>query len=73
MSKVITIPIPADMAVSVKFAAFNIVDVHYKTVNGVAVPASILIPKDIRPGKHPLLVRWHGGCLITGHRMFPEW
>jgi cephalosporin-C deacetylase-like acetyl esterase len=66
-------PIPADMAISAKFAAFNIVDVNYKTVNGVAIPASILIPKDIKPGKHPLLVRWHGGCLITGHRMFPEW
>lgn len=65
--------IPADMAVSPKFAAFNLVDFNYKEVNGTAVPASILIPKDIKPGAHPVLVRWHGGCLITGHRFFPEW
>ena len=65
--------IPADMAVSSRFSDFNVVDVNYKEVNGTLIPASILIPKDIKPGKHPILVRWHGGCLITGHRMYPEW
>ena len=64
---------PADMAVSSKFRAFNLVDVDYKEVNGTGVPASILIPKDIKSGKHPVLVRWHGGCFITGHRFYPEW
>lgn len=65
--------IPADMAVAAKFNAFNVIDVNYKEVNGVKIPASILVPKDIKSGAHPLLVRWHGGCLITGHRMFPDW
>jgi cephalosporin-C deacetylase-like acetyl esterase len=66
-------PIPADMAVAAKFSAFNVVDVNYKEVNGVGIPASILVPKEARTGVHPVLVRWHGGCFITGHRMFPDW
>ena len=68
-----THPIPADMAVAAKFSAFNVIDANYKEVNGVGIPASILVPKDAGTGVHPLLVRWHGGCLITGHRMFPDW
>ena len=66
-------PIPADMAVAPKFSAFNVTDVNYKEVNGVGIAASILTPKDARSGTHPVLVRWHGGCFITGHRMFPDW
>ena len=66
-------PIPADMAVASKFSAFNVTDVNYKEVNGVGIAASILTPKDARLGAHPVLVRWHGGCFITGHRMFPDW
>jgi cephalosporin-C deacetylase-like acetyl esterase len=66
-------PIPADAAVSLKYAAFDLVDVNYKEAKGVPIPASILVPKNVKPGKHPVLVRWHGGCLITGHRLFPEW
>lgn len=72
--------LPADMAVSSKFAAFNIIDVAYKTLyknsttlKGPPVPASILLPKSAKPGKHPVMVRWHGGCFITGHRMYPDW
>ncbi|KAK5174959.1 uncharacterized protein LTR77_000095 [Saxophila tyrrhenica] len=66
-------PLPADVAVAPKFAAFDVVDINYKEVNGVQIPASVLVPKNIKPGKHPLLVRWHGGCLIAGHRMYPDW
>ncbi len=65
--------IPADMAVDPVFAAFNIVEVSYKTVNDTPVPASILVPKDLKAGVHPVMIRFHGGCFITGHRMFPAW
>ena len=65
--------IPADMAVSPKFKAYNLIDIEYKAVDGISIPATVLVPKDVNPGKHPVLVRWHGGCLITGHRMYPEW
>ena len=65
--------IPADMAVSPRFSAFNLVDICYKRVSGTPIQATVLVPKDIQQGRHPVLVRWHGGCLITGHRMYPEW
>lgn len=66
------------MAVSSKFAAFNILDIAYPTFyeerwRGPPIPASILLPKSAKPGKHAVMVRWHGGCFITGHRMYPEW
>jgi acetyl esterase/lipase len=59
-----------------KFDPFSITDVTYKTVNHVPIEASILIPKLItgeRPGKYPLVVRWHGGFWMTGHRLFADW
>ena len=63
----------AEMLAAPRLEPFNLVDIDYKKVNGTPVPASILIPKNAEPGKHPVLVRWHGGCFITGHRLFPEW
>lgn len=53
-----------------KLAPFNLHDITYKTVSNTPINATILIPKDIKPGKHPVLVRWHGGYLIAGARMF---
>jgi acetyl esterase/lipase len=53
-----------------KLAPFNVHDITYKTVSNTAIDTTILIPKGIKSGKHPLLVRWHGGYLITGARMF---
>lgn len=53
-----------------KLAPFTIHDVTYKTVSSVPIEATILIPKAVKPRKHPLLVRFHGGSLITGARMY---
>ncbi|KAK5120213.1 hypothetical protein LTR85_006419 [Meristemomyces frigidus] len=63
-------PLPA---ISAKFSAFNLVDVVYKSVDDTPIQASILIPKDIKPRKHPLMIRWHGGFLVTGNRLFQDW
>lgn len=54
-----------------RLGAFAVHDVAYKTVNSTPIETSILIPKDAKPGKHPLLVRWHGGFLIAGSRLLP--
>jgi hypothetical protein len=35
------------------------------------VEVSVLIPKTLSEGKYPVLVRFHGGYLITGARQFP--
>lgn len=66
-------PEHSNTSASPKFAAFHITDVVYKEVRGVGIPASILVPKDIQPGTHPVMVRWHGGGFCTGHRLFDEW
>lgn len=56
-----------------KLERFHIKDIVYKEVNGHPIPASVLIPKNVQPGKHPVMVRWHGGGFVTGHRLFAEW
>jgi len=59
---------------SSKFTPFNISDVDYKTVNGHPIKAYILTPKTATsPSKCPILVRFHGGFLITGAAAFPDW
>lgn len=62
-----------DASIAAKYDGFNIVTVDYKQVNGIGIPASILIPNDIEPGHHPVSVRWHGGCFVTGQRLFADW
>ncbi|MCJ1275189.1 hypothetical protein MMC21_002990 [Puttea exsequens] len=56
---------------------FTHLNVPYQTINDHAITTDILIPKDIKPGKAPLIVRFHGGFLITGESMFlgffPPW
>lgn len=64
---------PEDPATAPKFAKFTVTDLPYKRVNGTPILASVLVPKDIKPGKHPLTVRWHGGFLVTGHRLYADW
>jgi len=44
---------------------FNIFTVPYKTINNHEITTDILVPKNIQPGKHPLLVRIHGGGLVS--------
>jgi acetyl esterase/lipase len=47
-------------------AKFNISTVTYKTVNSHAITTDVFIPKSLPAGKYPMLVRFHGGGLITG-------
>lgn len=54
-------------------AAFFITDFSYCSLDGTSIPASALVPKDLQPGKYPCIIRWHGGCFITGHRLYPRW
>lgn len=50
--------------------------VTYKTVGDTPIEATILIPKHLldHPGRSvPLSVRFHGGFLVTGHRLYADW
>ena len=57
-----------------KFAAFNILHATYKTVGETPINASVLTPKNVsQGGARPVIVHFHGGCLITGHRLYEDW
>ncbi|KAF7898865.1 uncharacterized protein EAF01_008078 [Botrytis porri] len=60
-----------------KLVPFSLHTTAYKTVQGVEISAHILIPKSIAtsttPGKYPVLVRFHGGFLVTGSALYTEW
>ncbi|KAI5201084.1 hypothetical protein AUEXF2481DRAFT_38949 [Aureobasidium subglaciale EXF-2481] len=56
-----------------KYVHFDQKDVVYKTVNKHEISTAILVPKNIKPGKRPLLVHFHGGFLICGSKLYEEW
>ncbi|KAE8449662.1 hypothetical protein EG329_007992 [Mollisiaceae sp. DMI_Dod_QoI] len=56
-----------------RFAPFHITTHAYKAINSQPINLHVLIPKSLPSGKHPLIVHLHGGFLITGDAMFPDW
>ncbi|KAI0123371.1 putative polyketide synthase [Xylariales sp. AK1849] len=59
-----------------KLNSFERLDLTYATVNGQPLQATVLTPKRLQaepPGLHPVLVHWHGGGFIVGHRMYEPW
>jgi cephalosporin-C deacetylase-like acetyl esterase len=48
-----------------KYAAFDVSDVTYKVVNGHDIKAYVLTPKNLSAGKHPILVKFHGGNFVS--------
>ncbi|KAK3623898.1 hypothetical protein LTR56_021354 [Elasticomyces elasticus] len=67
----------ADSTPSSVFDRFEIKNVTYKTVGDTPIEASIMIPKALlksQTGKPtPVAIRWHGGFLVTGHRLLADW
>jgi hypothetical protein len=51
--------------VETSFDSFNIHTTPYKKIGDYEIEVSILIPKELKPGKHPLIVKWHGGGLVS--------
>lgn len=56
-----------------KFSQFSGSTTHYKIVNDQEIELYVIIPKGVYTGKRPVLVQFHGGYLITGHALYPEW
>ena len=62
-----------------RFAPFKRIDLPYRIINGVPLLATILIPAQISTSprsddkKSPVMVRWHGGGFVVGHRMYEQW
>lgn len=63
----------ASALASPKYAAFTIHTTSYKSVNATPVPVHIFIPRGLNTSSPvPVLVRFHGGFLITGAALFPD-
>ena len=58
-----------------KLAKFDVLETTYKIVNDQDIKAFVLIPKNITGGKHPVIVEWHGGFLVSTahHRVFEHY
>ena len=52
-----------------KFDPFDIHSTSYKTVNNHPIGVDVLIPKRIKAGLHPLIVRFHGGFLVSDSKI----
>ena len=50
-----------------KFSPFHIHSTSYKIVNEHKIGVDVLVPKNLKAGnqKHPLMVRFHGGGLVS--------
>ncbi len=47
---------------------FTHLNIPYQTFKDVTLTTDILIPKDLKPGKAPILIRFHGGFLVSTSR-----
>ena len=62
-----------------RFHPFTRTDLPYRTLNNIPLKATVLTPLHLTTStpaqgkKHPLIVRWHGGGFIVGHRMYEPW
>ncbi|THH06388.1 hypothetical protein EW145_g4126 [Phellinidium pouzarii] len=65
-----------------KFVPFSVSTQTYKTVDGHSILADVIIPRKLldegpespkRKTKRPVIVRYHGGWLIGGHRDWLPW
>lgn len=59
-----------------KFSGFSRRDLVYSCVNGHDILATVLTPKELQdqpPCQYPVLVHWHGGGFVLGHRMYAPW
>jgi acetyl esterase/lipase len=48
----------------------SLIKPRYKTVSDHEIKAAILIPKDLKPALHPVIVNVHGGFFSTAHSLF---
>jgi acetyl esterase/lipase len=48
-----------------KFDNYEILTTDYKVVNGTGIALDVLLPKNLRPGKCPLIIRFHGGGWVS--------
>ena len=57
-----------------RFDNFHVLTTPYKTVHSQPITLNVLYPKNLKisPNGQPILIRYHGGGLIAGASMFPD-
>ncbi|KIY03564.1 uncharacterized protein Z520_00255 [Fonsecaea multimorphosa CBS 102226] len=64
---------------SPKYSSFTILETTYKVVSNHAINVYTLIPKTVlsstspSPSPRPIIVKFHGGFLITGTALYADW
>lgn len=47
-----------------RFDSFHVYRTSYKKIGSHEIEVGILVPKDLKSGKHPIMVKFHGGGLV---------
>ncbi|KAJ5864890.1 uncharacterized protein N7529_006806 [Penicillium soppii] len=60
-----------------KLAGLDLIQTTYKTVASHSIRTDILIPQNQHTGKRPIIIRFHGGGLVTADSLYmdfwPQW
>ncbi|KAL5408528.1 hypothetical protein PMIN06_001959 [Paraphaeosphaeria minitans] len=54
-----------DTTAATRFDTFSVYETHFKQIGDHKINVAILVPKDLKPGKVPLAVKFHGGGLVS--------
>ena len=47
-----------------RFDSFDVFRTSYKKIGEHEIEVGIIVPKDLKPGKSPVIVKFHGGGLV---------
>jgi len=62
-----------DTTPETRFDSFNVYRIPYKKIGEHEIEAGILVPKGLKAGKHAVMVKFHGGGLVTGDCLYADW
>lgn len=54
-----------DTTAATRFDSFHVYETHFKQIGDHHIKVSILVPKELKPAKVPLAVKFHGGGLVS--------
>lgn len=48
-----------------RFDSFNLFHTSYEKFDDHEIEVIVIVPKTVTPGNNPMLVKWHGGGLVS--------
>lgn len=55
-----------------RFDTFDLYKTSYKKIGSHEIEVNVLVPKKIREGKCPAMIKWHGGGLVSSRFILPS-